>query len=149
MPEKPLLIATDLPLGAADKAALVAVQVDGVRLDEEKVLVSLIKENGIKTLYSLLKTIFFNLWNFRGVPSVVEPGCNYLRDEADGAVLEVEDGGGVPVLGGVHVALRGGRHDEVPVAKRRLDYPVTELELLPGVVCHVSQGDALPSCRCI
>ena len=62
----------------------------------------------------------------------------YLRNEADGAILEVEDGGCVPVLGGVHVALRGGRHNEVAVAQRRLDYPVAELELLPSIVGHVS-----------
>ena len=37
----PLLCATDLPLGAADEAALVAVEVDGVGLHEQKVLVSL------------------------------------------------------------------------------------------------------------
>ena len=73
----------------------------------------------------------------------------HLCDEADGSVLEVKDGGGVPVLGGVHVALRGGRHDEEAVAQRCLDYPVAELELLPGVVCHVSEGDALPPYRCI
>ena len=36
-----LQLATDPPLGAADEAALIAVQVDGVGLDEEEVLVSL------------------------------------------------------------------------------------------------------------
>ena len=41
MPEKPLFFATDLPLWAADEAALVAVEVDGVGLNEEEVLVSL------------------------------------------------------------------------------------------------------------
>ena len=37
----PRLFGTDLPLGAADEAALVAVEVDGVGLYEEEVLVSL------------------------------------------------------------------------------------------------------------
>ena len=36
-----LQVATDPPLWAADEAALVAVQVDGVGLNEEEVLVSL------------------------------------------------------------------------------------------------------------
>ena len=36
-----LQVATDPPLGAADEAALIAVQVDGVGLNEEEVLVSL------------------------------------------------------------------------------------------------------------
>ena len=71
----------------------------------------------------------------------------YLCDEADGPVLEVEDGWCVPILGGVDVALRGGGHHEVPVPQRRLDDPVAELQLLPRVVRHVAQGDALPSCR--
>ena len=80
---------------------------------------------------------------FCPIGSIGTGSSPFLRDEADGAVLEVEDGGRVPVLGGVDVALRGRGHHQVTVAQRRLDYAVAELQLLPRVVRHVAQGDAL------
>ena len=40
-----------------------------------------------------------------------------LQQEGHAALLEVEDNRGVPVLGGVHVALRGGGDHQVAVAE--------------------------------
>ena len=40
-----------------------------------------------------------------------------LQQEGHAALLEVEDDRGVPVLGGVHVALRGGGDHQVAVAE--------------------------------
>ena len=42
------MFGTDLPLGAADEASFVAVQVDSVRLHEEEVLVGLVQRNLLK-----------------------------------------------------------------------------------------------------
>ena len=69
-----------------------------------------------------------------------------LQHQRDGAVLEVEDGGRVPVAGGVDVALGGGDDHQVAVVEGDLDDAVAELEPLPRVVRHVPQGDRLPAC---
>ena len=44
-----------------------------------------------------------------------------LEDEGYAALLKVEDGGCVPVPGGVDGALGGGGHHQVPMAQARLE----------------------------
>ena len=60
-----------------------------------------------------------------------------LDDEGDGSALQVEDGRGVPVLGGVDVALGRRDHHQMVEPQGELDDPVPELQLLPGVVGNV------------
>ena len=95
------------PLGGAEQAAFVAVDVDGRGLDHQELPAG-------------------------------------LSDQRHRALLQVEDGGRVPVLGGVDVALGGGGHHQVTVGQTHLDDSVSELQLLPGVVGHVPQRDGLP-----
>ena len=66
-----------------------------------------------------------------------------LLDQADRTVFEVKDGGRVPVLGGVDVALGGGHHHQEAVVQAQLDNPVAKLQRLPGVVGNIAQGDGL------
>ena len=68
-----------------------------------------------------------------------------LQQEGHTALLQVEDDRGVPVLGGVHIALGGGGDNKVAMAEARLDNPIPELQLLPGFVCHVAQADSFPT----
>ena len=96
------------PLGRTNHPALVAVNVNCRRLDQQEVLVG-------------------------------------LQQEGHAALLQVEDDRGVPVLGGVHVALGGGGNHQVAVAEACLDDPISKLQLLPSFVCHVAEADSFPS----
>ena len=68
-----------------------------------------------------------------------------LQEEGNAALLQVKDDRGVPVLGGVDVALGGGGDNQVTVAEAGLDDPVPELQLLPSFVGHVAQADRFPA----